>query len=176
MASPGTGAISSPSNMVTAPSGPGLASIAQSYRVAEPPPLHPATSPCRIRAPCSLDPPRAQYPPAAHPRAAEVGKGQEQLRARCRAGVWAKGPAAEWGVCSLPGISFAHWKRGWGSHRSPLCAHPAQGGEKGWLGPAPSFSPAPRGSQVRPGAATFPCARHRSTLPGLGSCPGPGHP
>lgn len=43
-----------------------------------------------------------------------------------------------------------------------LCACPAWGGEKGWLGSAPGLSPAPQGSRVRPGAASFPCARHRT--------------
>lgn len=49
--SPGTGAIGSPSNMVTAPSGPGLGSIAQSHRGAEPPPLHLSSGSYRIKVP-----------------------------------------------------------------------------------------------------------------------------
>lgn len=86
-----------------------------------------------------------------------------------------RGQTESGGVCSLPGISFAPWEKGWGSPRSPLCAHPGQGGEKGWLGSAPSFSPAPWGSRVRPGAASYPHARHRPPPARAGVLPWPWH-
>lgn len=91
----------------------------------------------------------------------EVEWGQEQLGALYGAGGWVKGPARQWGMCSLPGISLAPQEKGWQSPRRLLSAHLAPGGAKGWLGSATGFSPASWGSWMRPGAASLPHARHR---------------
>lgn len=58
--------------------------------------------------------------------------------------------------------------KGMEEHQEHTLCHPAWSREKSRLESTPSFSPALRGSWVRPGGVSFPCAKHGSTCPGWG--------
>lgn len=166
----------------------GWANRAQSYRGADPPPLHLPTGPYRIRHPEGsghlvgsghpTDWTRKHRPhlqPTREQVVSDTGSspGQGMGRRRSSSGLdvgseSARGGQTESGAILLHGISFASWKKGWRSPRSTLSAYLAWSREKSWLGSTPSFKPALQGSWVRPGVVFFPCARHGFTCPGWG--------
>lgn len=77
---------------------------------------------------------------------------------------WVLGEGASWRVGGvLPAWDFiCTLGKEVGEPQEPALCPPSPRWGEGWQGTAPSFSPAPQGSQVRPGAVSYPHARHIS--------------